>query len=339
MSNPELITTENNNDEEKEPESSSRMISSKELDESKKKAEDKKQKKNIKNEEEYNKFIIEEEYLTLEECTAMTLGPEKIFQKCFVCPFCNRKKDHYLCKFCYYKCHQKCRTISKADPKQEDFKGEKEFACFCGNKLKHRPELPQKREQKICDLIVLDQSLEIGLFFCETHQLSICCVCSVECHRRCQVRKYKENNAKGEHQCLCMNENHTTYNEIALTFPLKEYQKLSGVAVWPIQILNILFNKKVFEKLSNLFKAMINKEDINEEKRKKFFPLLELFSNTFNRKFKTLYYEQDIINTFNYENLLDFIKNIEINNADTILLKFRLVSILLFVHLKMIFRL
>ena len=333
MSNPELITTENNNDEEKEPESSSRMISTRELAESQKNAEDKKQKKKEKNEEEY-KFIIEEEYLTLDECTAMTLGPETIFQKCFVCPFCNRKKDHYLCKFCYYKCHQKCRSIAKTDPKQEDFKGEKEFACFCGNKLKHRPELPQKREQKICDLIVLDQSLEVGLFFCETHQLSICCVCSVECHKRCQIRKNKENNAKNDHHCLCMNENHTTYNEIALTFPLKEYQKLSGVAVWPIQILNILFNKKVFEKLSNLFKAMINKEDINEEKRKKFFPLLELFSNTFNRKFKTLYYEEDIINTFNYNHLLEYIKNIEIDNADTILLKFRLVSILLFVHLK-----
>ena len=91
MSNPELITTENNNDEEKEPESSSRMISSRELAESQKNAEDKKQKKNEKNEEE-NKFIIEEEYLKLDECTAITLGPEKIFQKCFVCPFCNRKK-------------------------------------------------------------------------------------------------------------------------------------------------------------------------------------------------------------------------------------------------------
>ena len=162
MSNPELITTENNNDEEKEPESSSRMISTRELAEYQKNAEDKKQKKNEKNEEE-DKFIIEEEYLTLDECTAMTLGPETIFQK--------------------------CRSIAKTDPKLEEFKWEKEFACFCGNKLKHRPELPQKREQKICDLIVLDQSLEVGLFFCETHQLSICCVCSVECHKRCQIRK------------------------------------------------------------------------------------------------------------------------------------------------------
>jgi hypothetical protein len=64
-----------------------------------------------------------------------------------------------------------------------------------------------------------------------------------------------------------MNENHTTYNEIALIFPLNEYQKLCGVAAWPIQILNILFNTKRFENLSSLFKSMLNKEEISEEKK------------------------------------------------------------------------
>jgi hypothetical protein len=64
-----------------------------------------------------------------------------------------------------------------------------------------------------------------------------------------------------------MNENHTTYNEIALTFPLNEYQKLCEVAAWPIQILNILFNIKRFENLSSLFKSMLNKEEISEEKK------------------------------------------------------------------------
>ena len=334
MSNPELITTEHNNEEEKEPESSSRMISSKENDDSQKNI-DKKEKKEKKAKKEEEKFIIEEEYLSLDECTAMNLGPEKINQKCFVCQFCNPKKEHYICKFCYYKCHEKCRKISQMDPKQEDYKGEKEFACHCGNKLKHKPEMPQKKELKICDLIALDNNLEVGLFFCETHKLSICCVCSVECHKKCNVRKYKDNNSQNDHQCLCINENHTTYNELALTFPLNEYQKLSGVAVWPIQILNILFNTNRFDKLSHLFKAMIDKEEISEEKKKNFFPLLELFSNTFNRKFKTLYYVDDIVNIFNYDNLIDYIKNIQINdNPDMVLVKFRLVSILLFVHLK-----
>ena len=308
---------------------------SREITEAQKDNEDK-EKKEIKTKEpEDYKFIIEEEYLTLDECTAMTLGPETIYQKCFICPFCSSKKFHYICKFCYYKCHQKCRSISKTEQKQEDYKGEKDFVCYCGYKLKHKPELPQKQELKLCDLIILDISLNVGQFFCETHQLSICCVCSVECHKRCNVRKYKDNNTKNYNHCMCINEKHTSYNEIGLAFSMNEYQKLSGVAVWPIQILNILFNQKRFEKLSNLFKSMLNKDKISEEKRKKFFPLLELFSNTFNRKFKTLYYEENILNIFNYEQLLNFIKNIEIDdNPDTILLKFRLVSILLFVHLK-----
>ena len=334
MSSPELITTQNN-EEYKEPESSSRMLSSKELSESQKNEEkkEKKKKKNNINTEEI-KFIIEEEYLPLDECTAMTLGPVTLFQKCFVCPYCSPKNDQLICKFCYYKCHQKCRDIAKTDPKQEDFKGEKEFACYCGNKLKHRTRDLLKAELKICDLIIIDTSLDVGQFYCETHQLSICCVCSVECHRRCRVRKYKDNNPQNEPQCLCINENHTTYNEIALTFPLNEYQKLSGVSVHPIQILNILFSQKRLDKLSELFKSILNKEEISEEKSKKFFPLLEIFSNTFNRKFKTLYYEEEIVTTFDFEKLMDYIKNLEVDNADMVLVKFRLLSILLFVHLK-----
>ena len=331
--NPELIT-EGQNDDDKERQSSSRMLSSKGLDDIQKGNDKKLTNKNKIIDKEDTKFIIEEEYLTLDECTAMTLGPVCINQQCYICQYCNPKKESYICKFCYNKCHQKCRNIAKVEPKQEEYKGEKEFACYCGNKLKHKPEESHKRELKTCDLLVLDSTLEIGLFFCENHQLSICCVCSVECHKKCKIRKSKDNNQQEEHVCQCINENHTTYNELALTFPLNEYQKLSGVAVWPIQILNILFNTKRFEKLSNLFKAMLNKEEISEEKKKKFFPLLELFSNTFNRKFKTLYYEEDIINIFKYDNLINYIKNIEIDSPDMILLKFRLIFILLFVHLK-----
>ena len=281
-----------------------------------------------------NRFIIEEDYSKFDECTAMNLGPEHIFQKCYVCSICSPKKNYYMCKYCYYNCHQNCRDIAKREPRKDEFKGEKDFACHCGNKLKHIPQEPQKSEQKSCDLIALDTSLESGSFYCKTHQLSICCVCYVTCHKGCDRIKYKDINQKRIQQCLCKNESHTTYNEIALTFPIDEYQKKSGVAVWPIQILNILFNQKKFENLSHLFKAMLNNEKIPNEKRREFFPLLELFSKTFNRKFKTLYYEEDIINMFKYENLIEYIKNIKINNPDMILVKFRLVSILLFVHLK-----
>ena len=330
-SNQDLISNGNFNIEAK---STSRMLLPRKDEDTQREDEDKKEIKIKETSGDNNIFIIEEDYLKIEECTALTLGPVSINQKAFVCLYCSAKKDNYICKFCYYNCHQKCRDIAKAQQKQEEFKGEKEFACYCGNKLKHKMEELHKRELKSCDLLVLDKSLEIGLFYCENHQLSICCVCSVECHKKCKIRKYKDNNEQVEHQCLCRNENHTSYNELALTFPLNEYQKLSGVAVWPIQILNILFNTKRFENLSSLFKAMLHKEEISEEKKKKFLPLMELFSNTFTRKFKTLYYEEDIINMFNYDTLIEYIKNIEIDSPDMILLKFRLLFILLFVHLK-----
>jgi hypothetical protein len=61
---------------------------------------------------------------------------------------------------------------------------------------------------------------------------------------------------------------------------------------------------------------------------------MELFSNIFTRKIKPLYYEEDIINLLNYNALIDYIRNIEIDSPDMILLKFRLLFILFFVHLK-----
>ena len=294
--NPELIT-EGQNDDDKERQSSSRMLSSKGLDDIQKGNDKKLTNKNKIIDKEDTKFIIEEEYLTLDECTAMTLGPVSINQQCYICQYCNPKKESYICKFCYNKCHQKCRNIAKVEPKQEEYKGEKEFACYCGNKLKHKPEESHKRELKTCDLLVLDSTLEIGLFFCENHQINICCVCSVECHKKCKIKKYRANE-DDKRDCLCDGENHTNYNEIAFSFPLDDYKKLSGVSVWPIQILNILFKQKRLENLSRLFKSMINKEEISEDDRKEFFPLLELFSSTFNRKFKTPYYEEEIINIF-----------------------------------------
>ena len=333
MLEPNLIENDNI------PESSSREII-KNPEENKENKEEnnnkEKGKENLSKEEDNNKFIIESNYLKIVECTAMVLGPEKIFQNCYVCPICNPKKNNYICKYCYNKCHQKCRDITKIKKKEEDYRGRKNFACYCGNKLKHETPEIKKKEKRVCDLIVLDQSLKVGSFFCETHQISICCVCSVECHKKCIIKKH--NNRIGEsnkkRECLCDGENHTTYNEIAFIFPLDEYRKVSGVSVWPIQILNILFNQKKLENISNLFKSMINNEEISEEQKKEFFPLLELFSKTFNRKFKTPYYVEEIIDTFEYKNLIEYIKNLEINSTLMVNLKIKLVFILLFVHLK-----
>ena len=340
MIEPNLMENNLNNINDQDPASSSReRIKDEDPQKEIKKEDNNKTKENErkgKDKKEKEKFVIELSYLKLEECTAMTLGNEKIYQKCFICPICNPKKNLYICKFCYNKCHQKCRDITGIQKKEEDYRGKKNFACHCGLKLKHEIKDVKKREKKICDLIILDQSLKVGMFFCENHQISICCVCSVECHKKCKIKKYSANNNidQNKRECLCDGENHTNYNEIAFTFPLDEYKKLSGVSVWPIQILNILFNQKRLENVSQLFKSMINKEEISEEQQKEFFPLLELFSSTFNRKFKTPYYVEEIINTFEYEKLIEYIKNIEINSVLMVTLKIKLIFILLFVHLK-----
>ena len=165
MLEPNLMENNLNN---QEPESSSRERLKEEEPnkETNKELTNEKIKDKEKDIKEKEKFVIESSYLKLEECTAMTLGNEKIYQKCFICPICNPKKNLYICKFCYNKCHQKCRDISGIQKKEEDYRGKKNFACYCGLKLKHEIKDVKKKEKKICDLIILDQSLKVGMFFC-----------------------------------------------------------------------------------------------------------------------------------------------------------------------------
>ena len=336
-------------------------------------------------------FKIEEDYLTKEGCTSMILGPEPIMQNCYICSICNPEKNHYICKYCYNTCHLYCRRNDNSNSEklkeENNFLNDKEFGCYCGIRLKHKPDKIIRKELISCNLIELDNVLDIDNFFCETHNINICCICSVTCHKDCQITKNSKHQIitnKNANKCLCESDNHTSYNEIALSFPLNEYQKLSGIQVWPIQILNILFkNQNIFQKMSNLFTYIMNqidnkkknkkkknkkehkhkhskdknkdKEDNNEDKNKedenkenednensemkeKFLPLLQLFSNTFNRKFKTFYYIEEIENLFEFEKL---IYHIEIKDEDrnnfnpkNILIKFRLTFILLFIYLR-----
>ena len=268
-------------------------------------------------------------------------------QQCYTCSICNQTEDKYICKYCYTICHQICRDTKKKKMEaihtkihieQKDYKGIKEFYCLCGSEYKHKPPPDIIVEFGPCDLIKLDEALKLENFFCETHKIQICCVCSVQCHNKCVITKTQKVITKSKRRpdkCLCKNECHTSYNEVAFTFPLNEYQKLSGVHIWPIQIMNILFkHKRTFHKLYTLFISMLNREDITEKEEKKFVSLLELFSNTFNRKFKTFYYHEDILMMFDYESLITYIPTIELNTRSNILLKFRLIFILLFVHLR-----
>ncbi len=292
-----------------------------------------------------------EEYLQKENCTSYNLGTLPIQQKCYTCSICNPSEDKYICNFCYLNCHQSCRDANSSHDKlyheKIDYKGIKEFYCICGNEYKHKPEATIIIEHGPCNLLELDKALKLDNYHCETHNIQICSVCYVQCHSNCKIRidKHKQiDNSKRRRRrpqsCLCKNECHTAYNEVALSFPLDKYQELSGVHIWPIQIMNILFkSKKTFHKLYTLFITILNdEEDKTEKKELKFITLLKLFLNTFNSKFKTFYYHEDILIMFNYESLITYIPKINVNIRKNIItnihLKFRLIIILLFVHLR-----
>ena len=311
---------------------------------------DDKKKKKV-NKDNINETFPIEEYLKKENCTSFNLGTLPMPQKCFVCCICNRSEDKYICEYCYKNCHEICREMkqkkleainNKITFGDHDYKGIKEFYCLCGSEYKHNPPTPFISEFGPCDLIKLDKALKLENFFCENHKIQICSVCYAQCHNKCVITKSQKinivnKNKRRPDKCLCKNDCHTSYNEVAFTFPLNEYQRLSGVHIWPIQILNILFNnKRTFHRLYTLFTSMLNKEeDFTEKEEKRFVSLLELFSNTFNRKFKTFYYHEDILMMFNYENLINYIPNLKPKDRRSdLLLKFRLMFILLFIHLR-----
>ena len=283
-------------------------------------------------------FDIDADFLSKEGCTALTLGLEPMPQRCYICPICDIKKEHYICNYCYIFCHEKCRNFegleSPKSKEENNYLGEKEFACYCGNALKHKIYKIPKVLIMPCSMTQLDDTLGINLFFCKNHNLVICSVCSVECHKKCKVVKYKEKNNEMP-LCKCSNEKHTVYNDVGLMFNLNDYKKKTGARVWPVQVLNILFShKNNFENLINLFTNVLSSKDVGKEKNEKFYFLLDLFTNIFDRKFKAFYFQEDIINMFKFDNLVQYIQNINITDARSVMLKFRLFFALLFIHFK-----
>lgn len=310
-----------------------------------KKAEKEKEKKN------QDKFSFETDFLNKKKCTTYYFGSTPISQKCYKCSDCIRKKTLDICQFCYEHCHSVCRVSSiikgqNMDSGQKIIKEEQdtnlqkftisEFTCECGLKLKHKP--PKKPPINIvpCNMMRLDQVLEVPKFHCTTHDIPICCICSVLCHKYCKISTGKDVNAgvnRGNRRCLCQTKQHNGYSELILTFPLDDYKDITEVPVWPVQILNILFaNKEEFTKMSDLFIDTI--ENPHQKIDDYFYPLLELFSNTLNRKFKTFYYDEQLLKMFDYDKIINFLYTLETTDGKIALVKFRIIFIILFIHLK-----
>ena len=288
----------------------------------------------------YNKFI------SMKSCTSYYLGDEPHDQIGYVCSICDQKNKNYICKYCFEFCHKKCRDSSQEITKtleEKDFPKFLHFTCYCGSHLKHTFDVKNKTDINKCNMMELDNILGISPYHCYDHNATVCCICKVVCHSKCKV-ELEQNYNPNNYTCLCSSDYHSSFNEFALSFPLENYKKDSNIDVWPVQILNILFNRrKTFNKMTDFFlKFMSTNIDFNSQNNyaivNQFQNLLELFSDTFNRKFKTYYYDEQMIRTFEYEKLFSLIKHLEVNNEQTTIIIFRLLFILLFIHLRKDFR-
>ena len=291
--------------------------------------------------QEYIKKTFElEEFLSKNKCTSFLFGKEKIEQLGYICNNCDKKgKHYYICDYCYNNCHKDCHISSEENNENNDeFFGIKRFYCYCGVNLKHILDNIENSKKVSCTMMKLDHILGITPYNCISHSSIICCICAAVCHKNCKIEKIDK--IDNDLTCECDSNFHTNFNELALSFPLDQYKKVANIDIWPIQILNILFStKSTFSRMAAFFKRSLNNEidfdNINNIALiNKFEKLLELFSDSFNRKFKTYYYVEEMSNMFPFENLFNYIKNFDATNSQTSIIKFRLLFILLFIHLR-----
>ena len=275
-------------------------------------------------------------FLLKKYCTSLYFGTEKIKQQCYICEICNPSQDKKICEFCYLNCHSQCRSIKSYNSelsKEIDKKKIKKdiFFCSCGIINKHKPKLGDKSELISCNLIQLDKILNVNSVFCKTHQCQICCICSVTCHKECNV--YYDNEILNGN-CICRSEFHTNFNELALSFPFEDYKEKTGISCWKIQTLNILFKTKImFSKMEKLFFQILNfgfKDNFDEN----FFSLLDLLNRNLNNKFKIYYFDNEFVKMFNYNNCMNYINILPNDDVKIVLSKMRLLFIVMLIHYK-----
>ena len=289
--------------------------------------------------ESHTKFEMQD-FISKNECTSYYFGKLPIEQKGYICSICDKKKKNLICRFCHKFCHIKCRGTLLEDHKMVEKKekfGLQKFSCHCGVDIKHTFDLNAISNKGNCGMMQLDHELEIMPYHCVSHDVIICCICAVVCHKECTIIPEIEVNSS--QCCNCISDFHSFFNEMALSFPLEQYKKIANIDIWPIQILNMLFSTgKIFNKMKIFFSQFLSNEiDLKSQNKiivNDFANLLELFSNTFNRKFKSYYYHEEISKIFPYPKLFKFIKNLEVNDEPTCIIKFRLLFILLFIHLR-----
>ena len=220
--------------------------------------------------------------------------------------------------------------------KNSPFQGELEFVCFCGKEQKHLITAPILSLKKTaCQFAIIDRKMSNPRkYLCKVCNCYLCSICFYDCHSSCTVKDFTEEgiNVNNNYKCDCAHENHSTMNEFTFDIELDKYKDISTWSnMFHVQFLNTLFdNDKIFEDLSNYVIRHITQKKYD----KKLASIISMFTKIFSNEFKTYYFHPKIISMFEYEHLVNFIVNIKGDKHDEAVLKFRLIYILLFVHLK-----
>ena len=280
--------------------------------------------------------------ITESECTSKTFGNEEIKQNGYYCLICDEQKKMKLCQFCYETCHLKCRINCEKDTciisnETNAIFPMIKFACDCGIKMKHFPNNYMEKGKISCPMFDIDKNICIEkTFFCGEENETICSFCYIICHKDCKYKSISKEKVSNKKECECKNKNHSKYNEFIFKIPIFEYQAKMKTKFWPIQTINIMFEKGIFDNLAKLSNDIILNYNpkIPFEKEHPFPYLLENLTNIFNRKFKTFYYHEKFINIFSFEPTVKFFKEINTFTKEMIIVKFRLIYIILYIHLK-----
>ena len=278
------------------------------------------------------------------ECTSKYFGREEIEQEGYYCQFCDPQKKMKLCKYCYDDCHLKCREINNNLIIKTEINDNYiipfgvKFYCDCGIILKHKVKILSNKDSIFCPMIFFDKIFcKQKSFYCEDDKKNLCSFCYFLCHKECKKKILKENkNEINNKKCDCKCGNHTIYNEFIFNINLIQYQKLIQNKFWPIQLINLLFEHKIFKNIEILFKDILMNHNpkIIFSKEHPFPNLLESFTYFMNTQFKTYYFHPRIEKLFPFKNLITFMKNINYKTPEMCLVKFRLMFIVLFVHFK-----
>ena len=207
----------------------------------------------IQEQEAHPQFNISE-YISKNECTSYSFGKVLIEQKAYFCSVCDQNKKNLMCRYCHKFCHKKCRENLVEDEKtfeKKEKKGLFKFYCHCGVINKHLVESIIISNKNKCGMMQLDQELGISPYTCVTHDMIVCCICAVVCHKDCTISS--DIHVEEVTSCNCVSDFHSKLNEMALDFPIERYKKISNVDIWPIQILNLLFTGKIFNNMKEFF--------------------------------------------------------------------------------------